>query len=193
MKIWLRLFSLTLGTVLACLGAPPPEVNVCPQAAVNGNAAYQAAVAASGTCNLTVVVNADGSTTSIIAGNPNAYDGDEDQLIGVVNNGPVPVTVLHVSATGPVFRLDNDGICFYTPFVSNAQPCKTVSSNNYLGGASSFNNINANLTSGDVNFSPGIPPGGTSYFSLEEPPVAGALTITVDSPFDLFFLWFFFS
>jgi hypothetical protein len=55
--------------------------------------------------------------------------------------------------------------------------------NGYEGPTSWFSNISADATSGVVNFSPAIPPGGSAYFSLELPPshalVAGAAPITV--------------
>jgi hypothetical protein len=55
--------------------------------------------------------------------------------------------------------------------------------NGYEGPTGWFSNVSADSTSGVVNFSPAIPPGGSTYFSLELPPtkalVAGAAPITV--------------
>lgn len=55
--------------------------------------------------------------------------------------------------------------------------------NGYEGPTSWFSNVSVDSTSGVVNFSPAIPPGGSTYFSLELPPskalVAGAAPITV--------------
>jgi hypothetical protein len=59
---------------------------------------------------------------------------------------------------------------------SNAQ-------NGYEGPTSWFSNVSVDSTAGVINFSPAIPPGGSTYFSLELPPskalVAGAAPITV--------------
>ncbi|HET7050502.1 MAG TPA: hypothetical protein VFI54_19725 [Solirubrobacteraceae bacterium] len=55
--------------------------------------------------------------------------------------------------------------------------------NGYEGPTSWFSNVSADASSGVVNFAPAIPPGGSTYFSLELPPshalVAGAAPITV--------------
>ena len=55
--------------------------------------------------------------------------------------------------------------------------------NGYEGPTSWFSNVSADESSGVVNFSPAIPPGGSTYFSLELPPshalIAGAAPIPV--------------
>src|SRR5947208_10993978 len=48
--------------------------------------------------------------------------------------------------------------------------------NGYEGPTSWFSAISAD-TSGTVNFSPAIPPGGSTYFSLEAPPSAAAIMV----------------
>jgi uncharacterized repeat protein (TIGR01451 family) len=113
------------------------------------------------------------STTSTIA-NTAPFDGTEDQLIGVTNNSTGTITSIVVSnptASPAIFALDNDGICLFQPFISNSQPCNSAApgAQNYAGSASSYTGINAAQNTGTINFSPGIPPGGTAYFSLEGP------------------------
>ena len=49
--------------------------------------------------------------------------------------------------------------------------------NGYEGPTSWFSGISANSSGGTVNFSPAIPPGGSSYFSLEAPPSASAIQV----------------
>jgi hypothetical protein len=49
--------------------------------------------------------------------------------------------------------------------------------NGYEGPTSWFSNVSPDTSSGQVNFSPAIPPGGSTYFSLEEPPVGGNLNV----------------
>jgi hypothetical protein len=54
--------------------------------------------------------------------------------------------------------------------------------NGYEGPSSWFTAISANLTAGTVNFSPPIAPGGATYFSLEAPPSAAAITVGAPTP-----------
>jgi hypothetical protein len=49
--------------------------------------------------------------------------------------------------------------------------------NGYEGPTSWFSNISADTSSGTVNFSPAIAPGGSTYFSLEAPPSAAAIKV----------------
>lgn len=49
--------------------------------------------------------------------------------------------------------------------------------NGYEGPTSYFTNVSADGSSGTVNFSPAIPPGGSTYFGLESPPSASALNV----------------
>jgi len=49
--------------------------------------------------------------------------------------------------------------------------------NGYEGPTSWFSNVSAAESSGQVNFSPPLPPGQSTYFSLEEPPSASALIV----------------
>jgi hypothetical protein len=49
--------------------------------------------------------------------------------------------------------------------------------NGYEGPGTFYTNISSDTSSGTVNFSPAIPPGGTTYFSLEEPPSANAINV----------------
>uniref|UniRef100_Q024G6 Conserved repeat domain n=1 Tax=Solibacter usitatus (strain Ellin6076) TaxID=234267 RepID=Q024G6_SOLUE len=169
-RLFLGALAVTAASTL-CFGAVP-GANVCPQPSVSGNAAYQALVATLGTCNLSIVVT-NSSTTSTIA-NTAPFDGTEDQLIGVTNNSTGTITSIVVSnpaASPAIFALDNDGICLFQPFISNSQPCNSAApgAQNYAGSASSYTGINAAQNTGTINFSPGIPPGGTAYFSLEGP------------------------
>jgi hypothetical protein len=57
--------------------------------------------------------------------------------------------------------------------------------NGYEGPTSWFSGVSADTSAGVVNFSPAIPPGGSTYFSLELPPsralTAGAAPITIVS------------
>jgi uncharacterized repeat protein (TIGR01451 family) len=174
----IKLTLITLVASSVCF-AVVPGGNVCPQAKPDGggisgfpNNAYEANVPTQGTCNLSIVVT-NGSTSITIA-NTVPYDGDEDQLIGVTNNSTGVITSIIVSNPGAspaIFAFETDGICAYQPFTSNSQPCNGAApgASNYGGNASSYTGINGAQDTGTINFSPGIPAGGTGYFSLEGP------------------------
>jgi hypothetical protein len=49
--------------------------------------------------------------------------------------------------------------------------------NGYEGPTTWFSNVSTALATGHVNFSPAIAPGGSTYFTLEEPPSATALKV----------------
>jgi len=170
------------------LAAGPMLADPCPQAMSDpsgsvagigppGNAAYEGNVATQGNCNLIITFNADSSITTTIA-NTAPFDGQEDQLIGVINNTQDPIMSIFLSNPGnPIFGFDSDGICAFQPFeVGNAGLCNgsstpsTTDPGDYLGTASSFSGISAGLDSGSVNWAKGIAGGGeTGYFSLELP------------------------
>src|SRR5580704_9670131 len=52
-----------------------------------------------------------------------------------------------------------------------------VPQNGYEGPTSWFSNVSTDTSSGVVHFSPAIPPGGSTYFSLEEPPVGTTIGV----------------
>jgi hypothetical protein len=54
--------------------------------------------------------------------------------------------------------------------------------NGYEGPTSWFSGISADTSSGTVNFSPPIPPGGSTYVSLEQPPSLAALMVGMPTP-----------
>jgi hypothetical protein len=49
--------------------------------------------------------------------------------------------------------------------------------NGYEGPGTYYTNVSTDTSSGTVNFSPAVPPGGTTYFSLEEPPSVNAINV----------------
>ncbi len=54
--------------------------------------------------------------------------------------------------------------------------------NGYEGPTSWFSNVSTDESSGVVHFSPAIPPGGSTYFSLEEPPVGTTIGVGGTAP-----------
>jgi len=135
--------------------APAHANNACP------------AVGAAANCNLLITINSNLSVTSTFP-DPNAYDGIEDQLVGVTNNSNTTISSLTLSGSN-IFGFDGDGICTYS-FTGDGY-CSASQSNgtdpqDYQGPGMSFTIVNANQ--GVVNFTGGLAPGQSIYFSLEE-------------------------
>jgi len=163
-----NVFRLVLPLFLVACGASASlagSTSSCPTAS-NGGSAYVASAGTLGSCNLVITYNANGSISTTLA-NPNAYDGVEDQLIGVVNNGPKTITSIALTNPGSdIFGFDGDGICSFT--LSPSTTCNfDATSGNYAGSALGFSSTNF-FDVGTVNFA-GITTGSTGYFSLEGP------------------------
>ena len=128
-------------------------------------------------CAILIVVNPDGTVSLQTDPSQPPYENDEDTLIGVQNNAQAVVTSLTltgVTTPKPTFGFDGDGLCTE----SNAPSGCPFGSTGYEGPGTSFSSISADKANGTVNFSPGIGPGGTAYFSLEGAISATNLTIT---------------
>jgi RHS repeat-associated protein len=96
------------------------------------------------------------------------YEGSEDTLTGVVNQSSGTVGSLALSSNTNLFQFDGDGICTQTP-----QPAGCpFGSTGYEGPGTSFSNISADTSGGEVDFTPGLASGATAYFALEESLVA---------------------
>jgi hypothetical protein len=181
-----RLSFLYKGLSLLVFGAAAAVAGtVCPAspgtgvAGPNGAFAHSPDAAATG-CNVVITINANGSISTTVP-DSQPYDGSEDTLVGVVNNSASPVGSLNISGSG-IFDLDGDGHCTYT-FTGNSYCAGAAASGtdpqDYYGPNTTFANIAASTDSGTVAFNPPVGAGGgTSYFSLENPPTA-SLTVTV--------------
>jgi hypothetical protein len=150
--------------------AAPPLFTECP------------AVGADTGCELLITVNPDGSASIYQDPNQPVYDGADDTLVGVINNAsfPVPTIGLH-GVNLPIMAFDGDGLCAY------GVPGCPFGPTGYEGPGTSFSGISADYETGFVNFNgagqcagPGLPPGGTAYFSLES--AATSATIKVWAP-----------
>ena len=112
------------------------------------------------------------------------YDGVEDTLIGVVNSSSQAVGSLQLASNTDLFGFDGDGLCSgvnsggITPFEAPPTDCP-FGPTGYEGPNTSFSNIAADASGGEVDFTTPLAPGDTAYFSLEE----AAPTITVGPPF----------
>ncbi|MBS1843102.1 MAG: hypothetical protein JST53_01685 [Actinobacteria bacterium] len=104
------------------------------------------------------------------------YDGQEDTLVGVLNRSSQTITQLPLSSPLGIFGFDSDGICSTGyPGTLFQDPGCPFGPTGYEGPGTAFEP--ASKTTGVVRFSPGLPPGGTAFFSLEESLAASSLTV----------------
>jgi hypothetical protein len=122
-----------------------------------------------------VLIVLDGGRVTLVDPSQGPFDGVEDTLIGVQNNSSQPVSSLPLTGVG-IFGFDADGLCTalpqpvgcpYGPTTYEGRGSSTSIASTAPGGGVTFTITNADT--GTVNFSPGIPPGGSAYFSLEGP------------------------
>jgi hypothetical protein len=109
-----------------------------------------------------VIITIDDSGATVTATGQPPYDGDDDTLIGVVNNSKLPITSLVLKSALNIFAFDGDGIDTYGVEGNASDPT------GYGGPNAFFSSISADATTGTVDFKEEIAPnGGTDYFSLE--------------------------
>jgi hypothetical protein len=147
-------------------------------------------------CGVIITVTASGATISLpINGNP--YDGDDDTLVGVINNsGQYLTSITLTSSSTDIFGFDGDGPCNYAQFTDPGKgstadcfnypagvPVNTdpgIDPYDYQGPDNSFTNISNENMTGTVSFTTPIPNGGSTWFALEGPP-SGISGIVVSS------------
>jgi uncharacterized protein (TIGR03437 family) len=169
-------------------------------------------IGASNSCAVLYIFNADGSTSVYADTSVGPYDSDEDTLVGVINNSGKIQTSLTLSGVGKqglgIFDFDGDGICT-SPFLPFSPPPGRPQSEgssycsgtyyrtdpgDYAGPMTTFSSISTKTVKNDtgtINFTGGLAPGASTYFSLEDqlnsatvpppPPVAGGVTLA-DGP-----------
>src|SRR6202795_113312 len=121
-----------------------------------------------------ITINPGTSGSSItFPGNGNPYDGDEDTLVGIQNNSSSSLSSVTLTSNGNplAFAFDHDGPCSLNPNDCFDRPT------GYEGPNNTFD-ISSNAT-GTVKFITPIPPGGSTWFPLENNPqsvTAEALT-----------------
>lgn len=169
LSIALPLSLMTAGVAAAV--TPTPPFTQCP------------AIGASPSCGILIELTDSGT---VILGDPTVgpYDGIEDTLIGVQNDSTSTVNSITLSGTGvfgiPIFGFDSDGICAGYVFTgSGGCPFGTTG---YEGPGTSFANISADATTGDVVFANGLAAGASAYFSLEDSLTAGSTAVSYTGP-----------
>ncbi|MGH9823969.1 MAG: hypothetical protein ACREDR_12040 [Blastocatellia bacterium] len=130
--------------------------------AISGKPAHAQcpAVGQSTTCGVVITITNTGASVSF-SGQP-PYDGNDDQLIGVINNSNLPIHSLELASSLPIFGFDGDGIDAF------GIPGNGFDGTGYGGPNAYFTNIDSATATGTVNFiAPIAANGGTGYFSLE--------------------------
>jgi RHS repeat-associated protein len=135
-------------------------------------------VGADTSCALLIYVT-DSGVTILQDPSQGPYDGVEDTLIGVLNQSSKDLGHLSLGSNTDMFGFDGDGICAYQ--IDLGCPFGPTG---YEGPGVSFTEISADVASGVVNFEPPVPPGGTRYFSLEEPLSASTVVSGGPSPLE---------
>jgi len=156
---------------------------VGPSTFQGSNGAY---ISAGAGCNVIVTVTSSGSSVQVVNSNP--YDGSDDTLVGVVNNTGAPLSQITVTGSN-IGGFEGDGICTFgaggiagDTFTSGSSAyCSTqalagTDPQDYYGPNMTFSNFGSG-NSVTVNFSPALAAGGSTFFSLEEPP-SNSLTVT---------------
>lgn len=131
---------------------PAPPYNECPPVGLDTS------------CGLLIQAT-DSGYTVLQDPSQGPFDGSEDTLIGVLNSSNSTINSIAVSADTDLFGFDGDGLCSQSPAPSGCPFGPT----GYEGPNTSFSGINAGATGGMVDFTGGLAPGATAYFSLEEP------------------------
>ena len=135
-------------------------------------------------CAILIVLNPDGTATINADSSQGAYDGNEDTLVGVLNNSGAAVSSINLTSTLDIFALDGDGVCSSTfsntwevggSAVTNTCP---YGSSAYEGPNTSYSNIAADKLSGTVNFTNGLANGANLFFSLENRLTGANFTVT---------------
>jgi hypothetical protein len=199
MELSLKQYLLA-GTMLAggaLGGATPAAATPCPS------------VGHDTTPGCALVINLPASGPATISNGPwvgHPFDGSDDTLIGVTNNSGTTITSIHLTAHTDIGGFDGDGIGENPNGTSGlpglwahngvATPAgeNTLASHGptYSGQDSTTGNFDLSgplnfftnnlITSLNVNFPGGLAPGGSAFFSLEEPLTAASFTITPVTP-----------
>ena len=139
-----------------------------------------------------LVVNSDNTISVLGDSSVGPYDGNDDTLVGILNNSSSPVPAITVSGPGSgLAGFDGDGICTYAAGgISNlngpgfagdsycdAQQLAGTDPEDYAGPDNSYTLDPNSLDDVEVDFAgTGLAPGSTTYFSLEGALTAAAIT-----------------
>jgi hypothetical protein len=94
-------------------------------------------------CEFLITLPASGPATITQDMNQGPYDGQDDTLVGIVNDTGVPIPSVNLSSSNDIFAFDGDGICShsFTPFTGSSYCTGSNVTTGYEGPTSSFSNI----------------------------------------------------
>ena len=138
-------------------------------------------------CNLIITFNADGSIST--TGPGGNYEGNEDAMIGIVNNSRRTISSFVLSNPN-IFGFDGDGIDTYVDPADGFAGAGGITTDlsgldgsGYGGPLVFFTGINGSNSMGTINIFGGLGTGASTFFSLEEPANLTALpVITTPEP-----------
>jgi hypothetical protein len=154
-------------------------------------------------CGLLIAVSNNGNQILSDPANSTPYENSDDTLIGIVNNSSKPLYRIQLSSpSAPIFGFEGDGICTVATGGSNPNGVPTgytgdsyctasqlkgsdpgqapgvdPNGTDYRGPANTFSNISSDTQTGSVDFTGGLQPGKSTYFSLEDSLTAGQLGV----------------
>ncbi len=129
-------------------------------------------------CGVIITINSTAPFVTIAEpGNGNPYDGEDDTLVGIVNNSGVSLSSLGLSSSEDIFGFDGDGICTFRSFRSSVGSYCDSSAHfpthpdtlgpDYEGPDNTFSGIARDKRSGTVDFTTALGGASSTYFSLE--------------------------
>jgi hypothetical protein len=175
-----------------------PQFTQCPQVGVDVGCQFLIDVSPGGTTVLQdstqgpyessedALIGIKNDSSSPLSSIPISTPGSDTfsfDLDGLCDNGagPVPAGCVQIGTANTPCDPTNGTPCAFPPAPGQpaADPDAYTGStqNGYEGPQNYYTNVSADFTSGTVVFSPAIPPGGSTYFSLEEPPSAAAINV----------------
>jgi fimbrial isopeptide formation D2 family protein len=118
-------------------------------------------------CGFLIILPKSGPAQIVADNTQGPYDGNDDTLVGIVNQTGFAIPSVALSSSTDIFGFDGDGLCTFT-FTGNTG-CP-FGSTGYEGPGTSFSGYSSSngFKTGNVNFSgAGLASGSSTFFSLE--------------------------
>jgi len=128
-------------------------------------------------CGTVLVVNKDGSVTVSSDPSQGPYDGNDDTLIGIINNSSEIVSELTVQGPPGLFAFDRDGIC--SPGISPHPSGCPFGPTGYEGPGVRLFADASSQGSGAVYISGGLGVDRSTYFALEDALTSASLKASI--------------
>jgi lysophospholipase L1-like esterase len=126
------------------------------------------AIGASPSCEILLVVNPDNTVSVKNDSSVGPFDGNDDTLVGIVNDSSAAVKAVTVSGPGSgLSGFDGDGICSGAYGTWTGSSGCPYGSTGYEGPGTSFVTKQSLPDSAEVDFAGSLAPGKRAYFSLE--------------------------